>query len=233
MKLNNNYIRIRIRDICSLHQTLHLQFVQTVSLGPELYFHLRCLACLKAMKNGVITQTHGELLYGVLTAWGMNSRKARLEPFEIFWQSLKSARNLISELQHVTPRNARKSDWDKLHILWISLRVTNSASEYQLVGKSKLLAHLLPNWIAPIDRAHTLKFLTRSKSMSAKEDIQWKLFRGIHEKFFAYVARQCAKSLALWVQSASAYGWDSSVPKTIDNLIWAKLQQRQAKKKRK
>jgi len=230
MKLNKNRIRTCVQDIYSSSQSLHLRFVQTASLGPELYFHLRCLACLKAMKNGVITQTHAELLYAALTAWGMNSRKAQLEPFEIFRSSLKGARNLISGLQHVTLLNAKKSDWDKLYVLWSTLRVTNSDSKYQLVGKSKLLAHLLPNWIAPIDRAHTLEFLTCSQSISPKQHDQWEFLRAIHEKFFARVARRRAKALAMWVQSASAYGWDSSIPKTIDNLIWAKLQQKKRRK---
>ena len=218
-----------VRDHLKLHRT----FVLRAKLGPELHFHVRCLEFWRDMKDGFVSRAHAEFLYAMLTAWGMNSRKAQLEPFQIFWQSLKSAQRLISALQRVTLLNAKKSDWDKLRALWSDLRVTNSSSEYQLVGKAKVLAHLLPHWIAPIDRAHTLVFLTGVQSMSSDQGDQWELFCDIHEKCFAPVARRRAKALALWIQSASAYGWDSSIPKTIDNLIWAVPRKRQIKKRKK
>lgn len=217
-----------VRDHLKLHRT----FVLRAKLGPELHFHVRCLEFWKDMKNGRVSRAHAECLYAMLTAWGMNSRKAQLEPFEVFWQSLISVRNLITGLQHVTLLNTKNNNWHKLRVVWNALRVTNSASEYQLVGKSKVLAHLLPNWVAPIDRAHTLKFLTGVQSMSSDPNDQWELFRDMHEKFFACVAGRCAKPLALWVQSASAYGWDSSIPKTVDNLIWGITQPKQKKRRK-
>lgn len=198
----------------------HQRFVSRASLGPELYFHLRCLDFREKMSRGVVTKPHAECLYAMLTAWGMNSRAARLEPFHIFHQSLQSSKLLIHQLSGVDIQSATQSDWNNLQSLWNTLFVTNSQSNYQLVGRSKVLAHLMPDWIAPIDRAHTLKFLYNSTSIPKKASDQCDFLKEIHEDFIKPVSARIHTRISTWVQSASACGWDSSVPKTIDNLIW-------------
>jgi hypothetical protein len=233
MKLSSSHIHKCVDRICKSANAFHSNFVRIAPLGPELYFHLRSLDCLKAMIKGSSLRPHADLLYSMLTAWGMNSRKARLEPFEVFLESLQITHPLILSLQRVTLLKADPHDWDKLHTLWKTLRVTDCTSKYQMIGKSKVLAHLLPHWVAPIDRAHTLQFLAKSPSMPTLEEDQWQIFREIHEKFFLLVARKRGQMLSCWVDSASAYGWDSSIPKTIDNLIWGQFQKKKQPRRKK
>jgi hypothetical protein len=213
--------------------TLHRTFISSAASGPELYFHLRCLQFWQKMDDGLVTRGHAECLYALLVAWGMNSRKARMEPFEHFFRSLRANRKLIAKLSRRSLLKVRDADWRRLRPLWDTLVVTNTNSSYQLVGRSKVVAHLMPQWLAPIDRAHTLKFLTKSTSITSSHESQWILFREIHEKLFLPVAKMKAQQLRTWVDSASAYGWDSSIPKTIDNLIWGHFQHQKHRRKKK
>ena len=212
---------------------LHRAFVPSTTSGPELYFHLRCLQFWKNMNDGLVTRGHAECLYALLVAWGMISRKARMEPFEQFFKSLRANRKSIAKLSRRSLLRVRDADWRHLRPLWDTLVVTNTNSSYQLVGRSKVLAHLMPQWLAPIDRAHTLKFLTKSTSITSSHEGQWILFREIHEKLFLPVAKIKAQQLRNWADSASAYGWDSSIPKTIDNLIWGHFQHQKNRRKKK
>lgn len=203
------------------HRVLHGKFVSHAKRGPELHFHVRCLQFWKNMKSGAVSLPHAESLYAVLTAWGMNSRNACLVPFEVFWQALRKNRSLIRELRGTRLLGATAQQWAQLKTLWDRLVVCDPSSDYQLVGRSKALAHLMPDWIAPIDRAHTLEFLRTHTSIPRNKNAQWNLFRDIHLSLFLPVARGIGVQLQARVDNASAFGWDSSIPKAIDNLIWA------------
>lgn len=232
MRRRTKSLEGRANKVISSWRDYHKRFVQKASSGPELYFHLRCLKFWRNMKNGLVTRDHAECLYAMLTAWGMNSRGARLAPFNEFYASLRKKRSRIAQLRRATLLDANDQDWDQLKVIWRRLTVTQPSSKYQLVGRSKVLAHLFPDWIAPIDHVHTIAFLEPAGVSSPKSESQWRVFKEIHQSFFAPTARELRKYLSSRRRRGGAYDWDTSIPKKIDNLIWGIPQQNSKKKRR-
>lgn len=96
------------------------------------------------------------------------------------------------------------------------------ASGTSLIGNSKVLAHLLPNLVSPIDRAYTLFFLFGSNGFQNDLEYEWKLMRKIHEEFYHPISNnQNFQSKAKeWMEYMdNKYQWDTSLLKTIDNLV--------------
>ncbi len=218
--LSDKYRSHIARTVRSVHGW-HRKFAAKAPRGPELYFHLRCLDYLRSMEGGCVTKTHAECLYAMLTAWGMNSRRARLAPFRDVYTSLRKAASRIQKLRRVTLLEATQEDWNnQLKTIWERLTVTDSSSKHQLVGRSKMLAHLFPNWIAPVDYAHTISFLKPTGASSLNNEAQWRAFKEIHESFFAPTARKLHKYLECRFRRGDGLDWDTSTPKAIDNLIW-------------
>lgn len=232
MRRRTKSLEGRANKVVSSWRDFHKRFIEKASSGPELYFHLRCLKFRQKMKNGIVTRDHAECLYAMLTAWGMNSRSARLAPFNEFYASLRKNKSRIAQLRRTTLLDANDQDWDQLKVIWRWLTVTQQSSKYQLVGRSKVLAHLFPDWIAPIDHVHTISFLKPIGASSQKCETQWRVFKEIHQTFFAPTARALRKHLSSRRCRGGVHDWDTSIPKKIDNLIWGIPQQKSKKKRR-
>lgn len=91
-----------------------------------------------------------------------------------------------------------------------------------LVANSKVLAHALPELIAPIDRQYTLRFLKGTKSADIPQDMnsQWLIFRKLHESFFHLIAQDANFKLKAenWIKK-KASPWDTSILKVVDNCL--------------
>jgi hypothetical protein len=94
-------------------------------------------------------------------------------------------------------------------------------SKTTLIGNSKVMAHLLPNLVPPIDRQYTLNYLHKSKSIVNGLDKEWKLFEIFIREFFFKVAED--KKFQIWakkcLKNKKKYPLDTSIPKIIDNII--------------
>ena len=98
------------------------------------------------------------------------------------------------------------------------------ASETRLVGNSKVMHHMMPNIVPPIDREYTLGYLHGKKNIRNGIDEEWGLMKGIISGFFIPVAcnAEFDSKATTWVARQTAgleYPWDTSVMKVIDNLI--------------
>ena len=109
--------------------------------------------------------------------------------------------------------------WRELENVFKSMNVM--ASGTRIVGNSKVLAHLCPNLVAPIDREYTLQYLRGKTTVTNGKDCEWLLFEEILRKFFAQVYDDSGfqASAEKWLSNQKLYAWDTSHLKIIDNLL--------------
>ena len=117
--------------------------------GPSLYFHVQSLNAARERNFDRFC----ECTYAMLASWGMHRmgpRGSKMREFDDFQSSLSAVWPLAAPLQGKTPNELTESDWDYLHSMFCGIRCM--ATRTSLVGNSKVLVHLLPNLVPPVDR---------------------------------------------------------------------------------
>ena len=186
--------------------------------GPSLYFHRRAIG----LAGEVSELSQIELIYAVLTSWGMHRMGAsgsKMQPFETFQKSVVSVREDIQSLRKITPEKLSSSDWLALERVFKGIKVM--ASGTTIVGNSKVIAHLLPALVAPVDREYTMNYLFGSTMFENGLDREWEWMRKILAEFFYPIALDQAfqKKAKSWLGDSKNYPWDTSILKIIDNLV--------------
>lgn len=186
--------------------------------GPSLHFHRRALM----LEGRMSSAAQSELIYGVLASWGMHRMGkggAKMLPFDKFQTSVQAVTAMVTRARRITPGAVSGEDWNILQSIFKAIRVM--ASETSIVGNSKVMAHLIPNAVAPVDREYTLKFLFRNGNITNDLDKEWLLFRKIHEEFFYPIANDPTfRSMAAqWIADQCKWPWDTSILKVVDNLV--------------
>ncbi|MGA0601528.1 hypothetical protein ACO2Q3_12565 [Caulobacter sp. KR2-114] len=130
-------------------------------------------------------------VYGTLLAWGMHrmgERGATMPRFETFRASILSVWPLLEALWDVR-RPQTQAQWSALCRVFHAAEASTTNS--RLVANAKVLALLLPDAVAVIDREYTLRFLGLRNVYTygthpdrAAPCFEWRLFREIHECFF-------------------------------------------------
>jgi hypothetical protein len=186
--------------------------------GPSLHFHLRSLQTARVQEF----DRFAEYVYAVLASWGMHRMGpggSKMRDFAEFHESLRSVWPAALRLQAMTPSDLDDSDWTGLRAIFCGIRCM--ASGTSLVGNSKVMAHLLPNLVPPIDREYTLKFLFGHGQITNGIEVEWEKFKKILSGFFYPVLQsESFKSRAeQWIQQPDIFKWDTSPLKVVDNLI--------------
>lgn len=212
----------KVSDVLNNAEKYHGQFCDVKNFGgPSLHFHRRALG----LEGKVSADEQAELIYGVLASWGMHRMGpggSKMLPFQEFKASLNTLASQVSKASGINPLAMSEGDWSQLESIFKAIRVMDSKT--LIVGNSKVMAHLLPGVIAPVDREYTLKFLFGTGFITNNPDKEWQLMRKIHEEFFCPVARDGAfqKRAAKWVANQTQWPWDTSLLKVIDNLVIGK-----------
>lgn len=202
--------------------------------GPSIYFHVEAL---KAAENEFLGDRHLEMIYAVLTAWGMHKMgdprvsRAKLRPFNDFRSSImansKTLYSLKDKRMDLCPVDEYEAILKQLETTYYHLPV--SISEATIVANSKTLAHILPHLIPPVDRQYTIRFFTQSpdRFISKKGSFsQVNLPSDIETQFEDFrkyclgvkaICDSCDRSLF----SIDKESFNTSIPKIIDNLIMA------------
>jgi hypothetical protein len=186
--------------------------------GPSLYFHLKNLEAARARDF----EPFAEYVYAVLASWGMHRMGpggSKMRDFGEFSFSLKSIWQLGLELQDKSPNNLNEADWSDLKKIFTNLSFM--ASGTSLVGNSKVMAHLIPNLVPPIDREYTLKFLFGNGQIKNDIEAEWDKLKQILLGFF-YPILQSPHFLSKaseWMMHADRFKWDTSLLKIADNLV--------------
>jgi hypothetical protein len=197
----------------------HQSFYQAeVFGGPSLHFHLRSLDAAKGYELDRVAES----IYAVLVSWGMHRMGpggSKMCEFGKFRASLQSVWPTVVSLQAKTPHSLNESDWNSIQEVFSG--ICCMASKTSLVGNSKVMAHLLPNLVPPVDREYTLKFLFGRGDIRNGIAVEWIRLRLVLEDFFYPVSRSTVflPKAEEWLQQRNLYKWDTSALKIVDNLL--------------
>ncbi len=149
--------------------------------GPSLHFHLRSLEASRAQDFELFS----EYVYAMLASWGMHrmgSGGSKMRDFDEFSHSLRLVWPEALQLQNKDPSSLSESDWESLKVIFCGIRCM--ASGTSLVGNSKVMAHLIPNIIPPVDRRYTLNFLFGKSHIINGIEGEWDRLTQILRGFF-------------------------------------------------
>jgi len=214
----NNY-QSKVSDILDNAEEYHKAYYEAETFGgPSLYFHRRTLE----MANSDDFERYLELIYATLASWGMHrmgKRGSKMRSFDDFKESVLKIKNEIEEAKKINYQNVTVSDCKLLKKIFCNIKVMKSRTS--IVGNSKVMAHMIPNIVPPIDREYTLKYLKCNTNIKNGLDDEWKLMKEIICKFFIPVARNAdfVEKANAWIANQSEYPWDTSIFKVIDNLV--------------
>jgi hypothetical protein len=186
--------------------------------GPSLYFHQRALETHRSPGS----LAHLEYVYATLASWGMHRMGkggSKMQSFDTFRRSIEVLGDRLTEAQTFNFREMNDRKWALLRDIFQSLAVM--ASGTSIVGNSKVMHHILPNIVPPIDREYTLWYLVGNKSIKNDLDSEWKLMKDIISDFFIPVAsnREFELTAIGWIARKDQYPWDTSLLKIVDNLV--------------
>lgn len=197
----------------------HQQYYAVTTFGgPSLHFHRRALG----LEGKISSADRNELIYGVLASWGMHRMGkggSKMMPYEVFRTNLEAAAARVDRAVQINPAVIKNEDWRLLESIFKTIRVMEFLTS--IVGNSKVMAHLRPNVIAPVDREYTMKFLFGTGNIANDLDAEWHLMRKIHEEFFYPIANdpRFAMQAGKWLANQTKWPWDTSPLKVIDNLV--------------
>jgi hypothetical protein len=218
----------KVSDLVSSLDEARATFLSTATFGgPSLYFHLESLRARESGDAGRLA----EMIYATLVAWGMHRMGpggAKMTSFTVFRDSFEGALEAARPLSEVTPEQMDEQRWELLAAVFRTIKVM--ASGPILVGNSKVMAHMLPRLVPPVDRQYTLRFLGEANGLQnvalRGSDWQWQLLRDALEGFFYRVAesKEFVAAARRWqFEPRSLDGdqrcWETSGMKIVDNLV--------------
>lgn len=195
---------------------------QDAFTGPSHHFHLRAL---NANGNEKI-----EMTYAMLVSWGMHRMGggAKMKGFKDFSNAISLWLEVIKPLEGKSLAEISESDIDRLKPLFEDGDESNMGimmSSKKIVAISKVLAHYVPNIIAPIDNEYTIQFINSKPSKTQPRNLtEFELFKAIHLNLFKKVVSNPTfiEASKEWLNDDKYY-WDTSLLKIVDNLIIAKV----------
>jgi mRNA-degrading endonuclease RelE of RelBE toxin-antitoxin system len=218
-KRNNQHGQNNLDDLINIFNQYVTYFTENIKFsGPSTYFHNKTIDKIRNSRDyeALLDDSYFlELVYATLVSWGMHTmgkKGPKMVEFEDFKSSIIKARDQLTELNEFKLHTLTDDDFSRanplLRSIFTTLKTMKSGSN--LVGNSKVMHHLLPDLIPPIDRSHTLKFFYGNMNI-AKDETE--LFIECVENFLK-IARS-VNDLATFPLT----GFNTSIPKIIDNAI--------------
>lgn len=196
--------------------------------GPCLYFHRRAVSTWQTdWSEGRIRD-----IYSTLVSWGMHRMGrggGKMVDFDVFTASILALRENVDKAKCYVPNEMDDAKWDNLQNIFRGLKVMSTS--VSLVGNSKVMHHLLPNIVPPIDREYTLWYLRGDTSIQSDLGWEWQLMRQLVEGCFLPIlsSAEFREKASFWLDQQDQYPWDTSKMKIADNLIiGAKIHARSA-----
>lgn len=210
-------------DILSCDKELFLEMVkkcnETYRSGHDLSSYLKIIGAHRRTKNINELIEDDEFIrtiYETLKLWNMNQQRAVLETYETIKKSILDCQEYLVELygtqlNKITSRELANLK-DTLFLLFRDLKIMKSMR--RIVGVSKTMHFLLPDLIMPVDGKYKMRALfgynKLSKTATAEFDDMFYILNRFHD---------IAGKYALSSSDCSLNGWNTSVPKLIDNAI--------------
>ncbi|MDO8724109.1 MAG: hypothetical protein Q7J31_18055 [Syntrophales bacterium] len=142
-----------------------------------------------------------------------------MQSFDNFSKSVEPLKDRIVEAQGFGFSEMAEIKWSILKEIFQGVNVM--ASGTTIVGNSKVMHHMLPNVIPPIDREYTLWFLHGNTTIKNDLESEWLLMKEIISEVFIPVASdgEFQSKARRWMAKSEDYPWDTSVFKIVDNLV--------------
>ena len=210
MRLSNYNSLLRIMSVStSIAALTNIEFC-----GPSLYFHQKAL---EYQQKEFLSERHIEYVYATLVAWGMHRmgpNGAKMLDYDIFKKSIWDNRQPLEELKDKRIEDITADEIDSIieKLSEICISVKGSSSKSHLVSGSKILAHILPNLVCPMDRQYTCKFF--GVNLNSKNE-QTFFKEVIHQMWKFY---QDPNQIRL-LKPILGKPFNMSFPKIFDNLI--------------
>lgn len=187
--------------------------------GPSLYFHHKTLSCLRSHHSAAQAIASDDIfdwLYATLASWGMHRMgkgNTKLRDLPLIKESVRSQKSAITALQGISLLELPASKLGQVcRDIWRLLsNLTISIADAQIVANSKVLHHLLPRLLPPIDRTYTFNFFYNRNMLSISEEAA---FAEMYSRFHQVALGNKETILAL-----VGRGWNTSETKVIDNAI--------------
>ncbi len=219
-----------IKNIASLYeQSLN---VMNDFEGPSIYFHVQAI---QEQKRTFLSFRHIEMIYATLASWGLHrmgdpkQTKTKMVKFEEFKNSLVNHQQSLASLRGTTMAGSSETDYrqalEKLNPVYSSLMVSLSSST--LVANSKVLAHVLPDLVPPIDRQYTIRFFTQEPKQFFNKEGKYtnvNLPPG-KERQFSLFLEYCVRIKRILDRcdlqqfKLDPESFNTSYPKIMDNII--------------
>lgn len=212
-------VRDKVSEILENADGYHRAFYAAETFrGPSLYFHQQSLATRRSSDF----VRHLEYVYATLVSWGMHRMGpggSKMQPFDVFLSSTRGLREKIAACQQFSPEHMTADQWETVREVFCGLKVM--ASGTSIVGNSKVMHHMIPNIVPPIDREYTFRFLRGNTNIANGIDREWTIMRAMIADFFTPITTDVrfAAQVEAWMGSPEQYPWDTSMMKVIDNLI--------------
>lgn len=204
--------------------------------GPCLYFHRVAINYIRSHSQPFSewlskdTYFH-ELLYAILTAWGMNRAGGgpKLKDFDEFQTSIRKLVDISSleKLRIIKLEDMTDKDLPLIRGIFEalgddSLSKIMSSTPF-VVASTKLLHHLIPDLFPPMDRTYTeyamQRFNDKYKITGSMESFKnfWQILKFCRDTVRAIKPQHI---LTKWiVGKAEKYPMNTSIPKVIDNAL--------------
>ncbi|TSA46293.1 MAG: hypothetical protein D4R56_04160 [Deltaproteobacteria bacterium] len=210
-------------DILFFDKVLFFEMVkkcnETYRSGHDLSSYLEIIGAHRSVGN--ISQLIEDddfirTIYETLKLWNMNQQGAVLESYQTIKESILNCQEYLNELYGVQLNVSSSKELanlkDTLFLLFRDLKTMKS--KRRIVGVSKTMHFLLPDLIMPVDGKYTMNALfgynKLSKTATAEFDDMFYILRRFHDM---------ACKFELSSNDCSQTGWNTSVPKLIDNAI--------------
>lgn len=198
--------------------------------GPSIYFHDETIKRFSFL-NCNIEEAFNDAeflarLYATLACWGMHrmgNRANHMVEFADFQKTLKKFIVSIQELQdvHITDIADGYGEADNEVIvdtisdkIWEIIRgLVIAHNEAHLVAGTKVLHHLLPQLVPPIDRTYSLKMFYENTYLYCEQE----KFRQLFRCYFVF-AYECKKDIER-ILSEPGHIMNTSITKVMDNAI--------------
>jgi hypothetical protein len=143
----------------------------------------------------------------------MGQGNTKLRNLEEIKSSVRAQEAAIASLQALSLVDISTSATHRVcRELWSLLSaLTVSVAEAQIVANSKVMHHLLPRLIPPIDRTYTYNFFYNRNTLSIGEN------EAFEEMFFRF--HKIAVANRDIISGLVGQGWNTSETKVIDNAI--------------
>ncbi len=214
-------IQQRIKDLESRFLKYLEAFLKSDRFsGPSLYFHQKTIERRRNMGSAVEAINDDpffDYLYATLSSWGMHrmgSTATKLADLQTIKESTRALQGHIENLQHLNLSKLRYDETGGVaNEIWTIIEhLKVSESSARIVANTKLLHHILPDLVPPIDRMYTYRFFYDTKNITKKrEEADFlEMF-----KYFCLIAHDKAQML----KRTSEGSWNTSETKVLDNAI--------------